>query len=189
MCGDSGILLNAELCEGAEVEGEKAYVERWGKHTAATLRLTEPYHNLGKCLVADSWFGSYRNAAAHLEVGTYTIMNVKRNRARAPVKVLLDKCKKRGQHFTKIAIVNIRGKTLRLVFMTIHMDKKPMVLIHTMATTGKGAPRTRCRRKLVKGRNVYKRWTLKQPDVHAIYRGKFNMVDRFNGYAMGLRSI
>lgn len=41
--GDSGVLLNAELCEGAELEDLKDYVEEWGKHTAATLRLTEPY--------------------------------------------------------------------------------------------------------------------------------------------------
>jgi hypothetical protein len=64
-------------------------------------------------LVADSWFGSFRNAAAHLAVGTYTIMNVKRNRARAPVKVLLDKCKKREQHFTKGVKVWVKGKELR----------------------------------------------------------------------------
>lgn len=101
VCGDSGVLLNAELCEGAEAEGKKAWVDDWVKHTAATLRLTEPYHHTGRCLVADSWFGSYRNAAAHLEVGTFCIMNVKRNKARAPVQELLSKCKKREEHFTK----------------------------------------------------------------------------------------
>ena len=86
MCGDSGVLLNAELCEGKDVEDTKVYVGEWGKHTAATLRLTEPYWHKGKVVVADSWFGSYRNACAHLTKGTYVVMNVKRNTAQAPVK-------------------------------------------------------------------------------------------------------
>ncbi len=81
MDGDSGVLLNAELCEGKDIEETKEWVGEWGKHTAATLRLTKPYHYKGKCLVADSWFGSYRNACAHLERGTYCVMNVKRNTA------------------------------------------------------------------------------------------------------------
>ena len=42
VCGDSGVLLNAELCEGKDVEDTKGYVGEWGKHTATTLRLTEP---------------------------------------------------------------------------------------------------------------------------------------------------
>lgn len=107
MCGDSGVLLNAELCEGADIEGTKAYVDEWGKHTAATLRLTDPYHGQGKVIVADSWFGSYRNACAHLEKGTFVVMNVKRNTNQAPVKTLLEKCLVREQHFTKMVEVKV----------------------------------------------------------------------------------
>ena len=81
VCGLSGVLLMMELCEGKDIESLKRLVDDWGKHTAATLRLTEPWHNKGKVVVADSWFGSFRNACAHLTKGTYTIMNVKRNRA------------------------------------------------------------------------------------------------------------
>lgn len=69
------------------------------------------------------------------------------------------------------------------------MDKKPMVLVHTMSTTGPGPSRRRTKRKLVKGHNVFKEWTLTQTQVHSIYRAKFNQVDRWNAYAMGLRSV
>jgi hypothetical protein len=41
------------------------------------------------------------------------------------------------------------------------MDKKPMVLVHTMATTGEGETRVRSKKKLVQGRNVFKKWILK----------------------------
>lgn len=174
VCGDSGVLLNMELCEGKDLEDTKEWVDDWGKHTAATLRLTKPYHHLGKTLVADSWFGSFRNACAHLEKGTYTVMNVKRNTAQAPVKELLEKCKEREQHFSKWVGVKVKGTTPRRVFLSIHMDKKPMVLVHTMGRTTEGASRVRTKRKLVKGVNVFKKWTLRQPDVHAIYRAKFN---------------
>ena len=75
------------------------------------------------------------------------------------------------------------------VNLSIHMDKKPIVLVYTMSTTGPGPTRRRTERKVVKGHQVYKEWTLKQPVVHSIYRAKFDQVDRFNAYEMGLRSI
>ena len=43
VCADSGVLTMAELCEGVDLENEKESVKEWGKHVAATLRLTEPY--------------------------------------------------------------------------------------------------------------------------------------------------
>ena len=87
---------------------------------------------------------------------------------------MLDKCKERETHFTKWVGVKVRNTVHRKVFLSIHMDKKPMVLVHTCGRTTPGASRVRTKRKLVKGVNVFKRWELKQPDVHAIYRSKFN---------------
>lgn len=72
------------------------------------------------------------------------------------MKELLDKCKERETHFTKWVGVKVRGTVPRRVYLSIHMDKKPMVLVHTMARTTEGESRVRSKRKLVKGVNVYK---------------------------------
>ena len=89
-------------------------------------------------------------------------MNVKRNKAQAPVQELLDKCKERETHFSKKVMVKVNGVEDTEVYLSIHMDKQPMVLVHTCSTTGPGPTRLRSRRKLVKGRLSYKQWTLTQ---------------------------
>lgn len=101
----------------------KVLIPEWGKHTAATLRLTEPYWHQGKIVVADSWFGSFRNAVAHLSKGTFSIMNIKRNNAQAPVSILKEKCTVRETHFSKRVRVKLNGVEDREVYLTIHMDK------------------------------------------------------------------
>lgn len=57
-CGETGILLNAELQECAEDMHLKEFHAKWGATTACTLRLVKPYFGQKKIIVADSWFGS-----------------------------------------------------------------------------------------------------------------------------------
>ena len=70
-------MVNAELCEGAELEKTKKYVAEYNATTACTLRVTEPYHNEGRIVVGDAWFGSLRTAAALKERNTYAVLNLK----------------------------------------------------------------------------------------------------------------
>lgn len=79
-------MVNAELCEGALIEKGKKYVDEYNATTACTLRVTEPYHNEGRVIIGDAWFGSLRTVAALKERNTYAIMNLKLQGARFPKK-------------------------------------------------------------------------------------------------------
>lgn len=42
-CAESGVLINAEICEGKKAMQQKEYVAEWGATTATTLRILRPY--------------------------------------------------------------------------------------------------------------------------------------------------
>ena len=71
------------------------------------------------------------------------------------------------------------------------MDKQPMVLVHTCATSAEGDPRYRVRnrRSTTTGRFVKLRYKLHHPQPHALYRTNFNTVDKWNKHALGPRTI
>ena len=78
MCdGMSQIVINLELYEGKDIMPGKDHVCEYGATTAMTLHLTEPYHGSGRCVIADSWFGSVKCASELLRRGLYSIMLVK----------------------------------------------------------------------------------------------------------------
>jgi hypothetical protein len=56
----SGVMLNAEFNEGAELDKLKEYHEKYGSHTSIVLRLAKPYHRTGRYIVGDARFGSYK---------------------------------------------------------------------------------------------------------------------------------
>ena len=57
--------------------GRKDHVREYGATTATILHLTEPYHGSGRCVIADSWFGSVKCASELMRQGLYSIMLVK----------------------------------------------------------------------------------------------------------------
>ena len=78
MCdGMSQIVINLELYEGKDITSGKDHVREYGATTATTLHLTEPYHGSGRCVIADSWFGSVKCASELMRRGLYSIMLVK----------------------------------------------------------------------------------------------------------------
>ena len=85
---DSGILMNAEISEGAEIDRKKEFTDQYGATTATTLRLCKPWWGSGRTLVGDAWFGSYKCAYQLLERGVFSVMNVKNNSKRFPKKEL-----------------------------------------------------------------------------------------------------
>ena len=57
--------------------------------------------------------------------------------------------------------VKLLGTVPRNVYMSIHMDKQPMTLIHTCGRSTEGETRDRSKRVLVKGKRVSKSWVLR----------------------------
>lgn len=68
LCGDN-FMINAF---------ENEYPNK--KTISTVLRLTEPWHNSGRTIIADSWFGSPAMVRALLQKGLYSIMQVKKRR-------------------------------------------------------------------------------------------------------------
>ena len=78
MCdGMSQIVINLELYEGKVIMSGKNHVREYGTTTATTLHLTDPYHGSGRCVIADSSFGSVKCASELMRKGLYSIMLVK----------------------------------------------------------------------------------------------------------------
>ena len=75
--------------------------------------------------------------------------------------------------------------------MTGHMDKAPMILVHTTGCTSEGEPRVRHFKGWDKDNHKYvsEKYTLRQPDMHSKYRGKFSRVDTFDKYSVGHGSL
>lgn len=153
-------MLNCELCESKEAMGEKDYVSEWGKHTATTLRMTKPWWNTGKVIVADSFFGSFRCAFALLTKGLYCVMNVKTNTAQFIKKEVLEKLKTRGDTYHAMVEVGHVNRPKKKVYASGHMDKQPMVLVHTCSTSGAGPQRKRRYAKYVGNRMDIRKWVL-----------------------------
>ena len=85
-CGITGILLAMEPQDALDVMDQKPFVHEWGKHTAVTLRLTQPWWHTGRCVVGDSFFGSFRCSYALLSKALYSVMNIKTNSSQFPKK-------------------------------------------------------------------------------------------------------
>ena len=97
-CAETGLLINAELVEGAILDAGKKWREEWGATAACTMRLCEPWFNTGRVVIADSWFGSLKTAVGLLQNGLYSVMNVKGTRKGFPGKELREKVSVRGDH-------------------------------------------------------------------------------------------
>ena len=73
----SQIVISLELYEDKDIMSGKDHVWEYGATTATTLRLTQPYHGSGRCIIADSWFGSDKSASELMRQGLYSIILVK----------------------------------------------------------------------------------------------------------------
>ena len=73
----SQIVLNLELYEGKEPMSTKEFVKSFGATTTTTIRLTQPYHDSGRRVIADSWFSSVKCASELMKCGLYCIILVK----------------------------------------------------------------------------------------------------------------
>lgn len=186
-CGETGILLHAELVEGAAVDRNKRFVQQFKATTACTLRVTEHWWASGRVVIGDAWFGSVRTVEELLDVGLYSIMCVKQGCAGYPRATLRQLLQNRGDKvFFKTNTLFDDGEEVRVrpIFAGGHMDKQPLMLCASTGTSVAGEQRVRYRSKLVNGQLVKSRYTLDQPKMHAIYRRYYNAVDLHNRAAL-----
>lgn len=142
-CAETGIMVNCEVSHAKDAMHSKEFFAEWGHTTATTLRLLKPYFRPEgarptKTLFADSWFGSTRTAFALRQQGIHSIMNVKTAHKGFPKAALQSQAINRGD--VAGVKVTVQGVELR---GSIHKDKQPMTLIHTVGTLLPGPPRFR----------------------------------------------
>ena len=182
-CGETGILLHAELVDGKDVDRLKKYVRDHKPTTACTLRLVEHWQGTGRVVVGDAWFGSVRTVEELLAIGLYSVMNIKNGCAGFPKERIKRLVPNRGDAiFFEANVLFKKGErtVTKPIYAAGHKDKQPLVLCASCGTSLPGEQRVRHRTKLVQGELHKSRYTLDQPQMHAMYRGKFNVVDLFN---------
>lgn len=180
----SRVLLGWEFCEGKEADRKKRWCNQYGAGTACTLRLTLPWHGSSRIVIGDSWFGSLKCCVALLEKGLYSIMNVKTAHAAFPKQLCLAALKARGDKVWYHLKLQVEGEQ-RTVFAGGHMDKAPLVVVASCATSLHGGTKLRYRSKLVEGQMRRVCYQLDQPQMHALYRNNFNAVDVMNRLSQG----
>lgn len=117
----TGILLNADIVEGAEEDEPKEFNKEWGKSTGCTLRLSKPWHGESRLIIGDSWFGSYKSATALLKHGCFFVGNVKTAHKHFPKLRLKELVKKRGDHHhMKVTIPGMQNEPCSEVYASIH---------------------------------------------------------------------
>ena len=95
-CASTNIVLEYDLVEGPDIDGEKEFSPYWGKSTGTTLRLTQPFAGTGRTIIGDSWFASVNTAVALYKMGLYFVGNVKTGHFGFPLRWLKDCCTQRG---------------------------------------------------------------------------------------------
>ncbi|NBX97284.1 hypothetical protein EBQ81_00260, partial [bacterium] len=168
-CGSSGVLLHAELVEGAVVDHNKEWYSEYKATTACTLRLTKQWHGTGRVVVGDAWFGSVRTVEELRNRGLYAVMCVKQGCSGYPRAELRASLRRRGdQRFYEKDIWLAQGPVP--MWAGGHQDKQPLLLCATTGTSLPGEKKVRYRSRLENGNIVKVRYELEQPDMHATYR-------------------
>jgi hypothetical protein len=76
-CSVAGIMINFEAQEGKDLMQYADFVKEVNKSSAWCLRLTRPWHNTHRALIADAAFGQVRAVVACREHRLYMICNAK----------------------------------------------------------------------------------------------------------------
>ena len=196
-CALSGILIYFEVYEGKERMEQKEYVDKYPKSVALSLRLTKPFHALGKVLIADSWFGSVACILALFQHGVFAVMNVKTAHKHFPKDELLelvgeikgkdaaakaDRAARRGAQASFVRRFTVGSHTVN-VMAAGHNRKLPLLLVSTFGS-------------MLPGNEHVKRWSVPAADgtiqhfvrkcqqtvVHELYRSWMMVVDVHNHY-------
>jgi hypothetical protein len=181
-CGLSRILLRVDMQEGKAAMVDKAFNSKWGKATGCTLRLTQPWHNSGRIVVGDSWFGRVVCAVALWMYGLFCVLNVKGKTSKFyPLAEVRAEVSKETRQFSKMAAVKtVEGKSFDMLAGG-HMEKQPMCLISTCETMHPGEDRRFTVFSLDEDGSEQKSIVVYSTTrLHELYRKFFSMVDQNN---------
>lgn len=192
-CGQSKIIIRLDVQEGAVNMAYKDYNVEWGsqrdpaKSIGCVLRLTLPWHNTGRIIIADSWFGSVRCAIALLHYGLFCVMNVKTAHKFYPKEALRVEISKEKRDYGKTAKITFKDK--QPFFKTkdftigvgVQREKKPLFAVYTAETMLPGNPRyLTYYEKDAEGIETKQTATYSTTKVHGLYREYFNRIDHHN---------
>lgn len=141
-------------------------------------------------MVGDSWFGSCNTAEWLMDtLGLHSILAIKTGHAGYPKASMIAAVEgeRFKSHFKKIEVELDSG--VRTFFAGAHMDKKPMLLVASCATSLPGEEIKRDRREFIDNEVVRTSYTCSQPVMHDLYRRYFNSIDLFNRACFGNYTI
>jgi hypothetical protein len=180
-------LLRLELC-GSEkntfVERKKYFSELRSRKIAQIMRMVEPWFGTGRCVTADSGFGSPMAVALLRQHGLFSNMMIKKARY-WPQHVPNDILSKLPEAFDSVIscskCIETPSKMSVKVTLTAHRDMHPRLYCHTVSvSTPVLQPFLMYKRIGNAGRTVLRLLEVKPPQVGVHYSGTRNAVDMFN---------
>lgn len=177
-CAESQVLLRVDMQEGATAMGEKQYVSEWGKSAACQLRLTQPWHGTKRIIIGDSWFGCMNAVAAFCAHGLHFILNFKGNYK--PLKLIKAKISSDNPRHSFETELILTNNDKHKVYLSGHLEKKPMVVAHNCETCTDGAPRRFTVHFWEGDEEKTETFSFGTTRVHGKYRKLFNVIDLCN---------
>lgn len=183
---------------------KKEFNDKYPKSIALTLRMVKPFFSTGRCVIADSWFGSVACALALFKHGLFAIMNVKTATKDYPKDALLaevDEIKgksdaarqaRRQRRGNQIAFVRTFEVGSLQVTLTAggHNKKVPLLLVATCKSMLPGSIHSKTWQvNKADGTVEYKTIETPQPQMHETYRKWMNVVDLHNKLRQGVVSM
>ena len=186
----TGVIIHYEMYEGKDLMAQKEFVDIVGKNPAKAMRCVKPWFGSARCVILDSGFASVACALALRDKGMHMIGNVKTGHKHFPKGWLLSQVPHRGDWATCTATVKSPGGLNVHLLGAADRDKQPMALLGTVGCTLEGQTLHR-HFTTIRADGTYntREATLRQMQIHEIYRKSFNSLDKHNAYRQGSHNL
>ncbi|RHZ83451.1 hypothetical protein Glove_92g57 [Diversispora epigaea] len=164
------LLVQLDPCEPPEHTNKKKFSE-YSATIATILRLTEPWFNSGRTIIADSWFGSVNDCTILYKHGFYSILQLKKRRY-WPKNIPYDITDALGSAYGSFVSRTGKFDNVDLTLCSIH-DRKNIVLLASCSTTNLKTEITR----YIKGHGNVK---FRRPAIFDEYNEYRSAIDIFN---------
>ena len=186
----TGVIIHYEMYEGKDRMAHKEFVDIAGKNPAKALRCVKPWFGSGRCVILDSGFASVSCALSLRDKGMHMIGNVKSAHKMFPKAWLLSQAPHRGDWATCTATVKSPGGLDVDLLCAADRDKQPMALLGTVGSTVEGETLHRAFTTIrADGTYNSREATLRQMQIHELYRKFFNALDKNNSYRQGRHNL
>ncbi|RHZ60931.1 hypothetical protein Glove_350g96 [Diversispora epigaea] len=164
------LLVQLDPCEPPEHANKKKFSE-YSATIATMLRLTEPWFNSGRTIIADSWFGSVNACTTLYKHGFYSILQLKKRRY-WPKNIPHDITDALGSAYGSFVSRTGKFDDVDLTLCSIR-DRKNIVLLASCSTTNLKTEITR----YIKGHGNVK---FRRPAIFDEYNEYRSAIDIFN---------